>query len=144
MLVPANAYRLHSDAVRYADIVRPGYINPDLTRYELRRVWHVEGTLARTATHLYKKRVFYIDEDGWQIRVADLYDSRDRLWRLQEAHTLMAYDRAYEMPVCETVYDLPSGRYLVQALNNEEAETNSRQFEESDFTPTRAMRRVAK
>jgi hypothetical protein len=144
MLVPANSYRLHSDTVRYADIVRPGHINQDLARYELRRVWHVEATLARTATHQYKKRVLYLDEDGWQIRVVDLYDSRDRLWRVQEAHTVMAYDKAFELPVCETVYDLPSGRYLVQALNNEEAEAASRSFGESDFEPTRALRRVAK
>lgn len=144
LIVPANSYRLHSDAVRYADIVRPGHINQELARYELRRVWHVEATLAKTATHQYKKRVFYVDEDGWQIRLADLYDGRDRLWRLQEAHTVMAYDKPYELPICETVYDLQTGRYLVQALNNEDAETISKEYEDAFFEPSRALRRVAR
>jgi len=144
MYVPANSWRLHSDGVRYADILRPGHINQDLTRYELRRVWQVDATLAKHSTHQYKKRVFYVDEDGWQIRLVDLYDVADELWRLQEAHTVMAYDQPYEMPVCETVYDLRTGRYLAQALNNEDAETASRQYEASYFEPSKALKRVAK
>lgn len=144
MYVPANSWRLHSDSVRYADILQPGHINQDLARYELRRVWQVDAVLARNTTHQYKKRVFYVDEDGWQIRLADLYDVSDELWRLQEAHTVIAYDQPYEMPVCETVYDLRSGRYLAQALNNEDAETASRQYDDGYFEPSRALKRVAK
>lgn len=144
MYVPANAYRLHAEGVGYADLLRPGHLNPDLTRYELRRVWQVDAVLAKNTIHQYRKRVFYVDEDGWQIRLADLYDASGELWRLQEAHTLMAYDQPYELPVCETVYDLPTGRYLAQALNNEEPEVVTRQFDGSYFEPAKALKRVAK
>jgi hypothetical protein len=49
LYVPYNAYRLHSDKLKYADLIRPGHLNPDALRYELHRVWVVEGT-SRTAT----------------------------------------------------------------------------------------------
>ncbi|MFA5939840.1 MAG: DUF1329 domain-containing protein, partial [Sinimarinibacterium sp.] len=123
MIVPANSYRLHSDALTYVDILRKNHIDPDLTRYELRRVWVVEANLRPATTHPYRRRRFYVDEDGWQIRVVDIYDAGDQLWRMQEAHSVVAYDQPYELPACETVYDLQSKRYLAQALNNEDPET---------------------
>lgn len=135
LFVPANSYRLHSDALRYGDIVRKHHINADWTRYELRRVWIVDATLRAGTSHQYKRRRFYVDEDGWQIRVVDIYDARDQLWRVQEAHTVVAYDKPYELPVCETVYDLQNNRYLVQALNNEDPETVTRVFEADRFDP---------
>ena len=135
LLVPANSYALHSDALRYADIVKKSHINPEYPRYELRRVWVVEALLRKNTTHQYRRRTFYLDEDGWQIRVADLHDARDQLWRVQETHSVVAYDKPYELPVCETVYDLQSNRYLAQALNNEDPETVSINFEPGHFTP---------
>ncbi len=135
LYVPANSYRLHSDAVRYSDIVRKNHIDQDLARYELRRVWVVESTLRPGSAHRYKRRRFYVDEDGWQIRVVDVYDSRNELWQLQEAHSVMAYDKPYELPVCETVYDLLSNRYLVQSLNNEDPETMTQMFDADYFEP---------
>jgi hypothetical protein len=44
-----------------------GHINQDLARYELHRVWQVEGDLKPDTSHIYKKRVFFMDEDSWQI-----------------------------------------------------------------------------
>ncbi|MEQ1439623.1 DUF1329 domain-containing protein [Fontimonas sp. SYSU GA230001] len=123
LIVPANSYRLHSDTLRYVDILRKNHIDQDLTRYELRRVWVVEAQLRPATPHVYRRRVFYVDEDGWQIRVVDLYDAREKLWRVQELHSVIAYDKPYELPVCETVYDLQHKRYLAQALNNEDPET---------------------
>ena len=82
LFVPANSYRLHSDALRYGDIVRKNHINADLTRYELRRVWVVDAVLRAGTSHQYKRRRFYVDEDGWQIRVVDIYDVRDQQFDL--------------------------------------------------------------
>lgn len=136
MYVPANSYALHSDKVKYKDIVKKGHIAQDLVRYELRRVWVVESNLKKGTAHIYKKRVFYVDEDGYQIRLVDIYDARDQLWRFQETHSVIAYDKPYELPVCETVFDLQNNRYLVQALNNEDPETATKQFEPSYFDPS--------
>jgi hypothetical protein len=143
LYVPANSYRLHDDRLRYPDIVQRNHLAQDLTRYELRRVWVVEASLRPNMTHQYRKRRFFIDEDGWQIRVVDVIDGRDHLWRVQEAHTVIAYDVPYELPVCETVYDLQSNRYLVQALNNEDPETAAMPFDVDHFAPG-SVSRLAK
>ncbi|MCY1298991.1 hypothetical protein D9M69_611280 [compost metagenome] len=45
MYIPCNSYALSSPKLKYADILKPGHIDQDLTRYELHRVWVVEGTV---------------------------------------------------------------------------------------------------
>jgi hypothetical protein len=136
LYVPANSYQLHSDKYKYNDILRKGHINMDLPRYELRRVWVVESSLKAGTSHIYKRRNFYVDEDSWQILVVDIFDARDLLWRVQEGHTVIAYDKPYQLPVLETAYDLQASRYLVQAMNNEDAETVSKEFDPTYFDPS--------
>jgi hypothetical protein len=144
MYVPANAYLLHSDKHKYKDIVKKGHINQDLARYELRRVWVVDATIKKGTSHIYKRRTFYVEEDGWQIVAVDVYDNRDQLWRVQEAHTVMAYDKPYQMSIGETVYDLQSNRYLVMALNNEDTETVSKEFDDNYFDPANVSKLATK
>ena len=88
LYIPYNSYKLHSDSLKYEDILKPGHINPEHVRYEKHRVWVVEANLKEGTRHIYKKRVFYIDEDSWQIHVADIYDNRDQLYRVAMAHGL--------------------------------------------------------
>ena len=119
MYIPYNAYKLADQNLKYKDIVQQGHINQDLTRYELHRVWKVEATLKDDERHVYNKRVFYVDEDSWQIALADHYDNRDVLWRTSEGHALQFVNANTLWYVSSTNYDLFSGRYLVE-LNNEE------------------------
>jgi len=144
MLIPYNAYKLHSDQYRYADIVKKAHINPELPRYELHRVWIVEGTVKPNTSHIYARRVFYIDEDSWQIALVDIYDRRGALWRWQEAHIFQAYDKPYSFPALETIYDLQAGRYLAQALNNEDPESVEQEFDPSYFDPTNVSKQATK
>lgn len=144
MLVPANSYDLHSDKHKYKDLVLPQHLNQTVVRYEQRRVWVVEATLKDGITHIYKKRVFFVDEDGWQIRAVDLYDRRGQLWRVQETHSVMDYDRGFELVVGETVYDLQVNRYLVQSLNNEEPESVAKEFPVSYFDPANVQKQTTK
>ncbi|SEQ05902.1 Protein of unknown function [Solimonas aquatica] len=141
LLVPANSYALHDGKLSYHDIVGAHHLNPELLRYELRRVWVVDATVRRGLSHSYRHRRFYVDEDGWQIRIVDNSDEHGELWRLQEAHTLMAYDQLYEMPAALTVYDLRDRRYLVEALNNQEPEVRYPDLEPGDFKPSAISRR---
>ncbi|MEC8103075.1 MAG: DUF1329 domain-containing protein, partial [Pseudomonadota bacterium] len=100
--IPYNNYRLTSNSASYNDILRPGHLNPEYTRYEKHRVWVVEGTLKDGKRHVYSKRVFYIDEDTWGISVADQYDMNGELWRVS-----MAYMKTYyELPVTWTGMDV--------------------------------------
>ena len=119
MFVPYNSYKLHSNSLKYKDILTPLHINPEYPRYELHRVWVVEATLKDGARHLYKKRTFYIDEDSWQILAVDIYDNRDQLWRVSEGHSISYYEVPTFWTTLEVHTDLQSGRYLAIGLDNE-------------------------
>jgi len=117
--VPYNAYKLHSDQLKYKEILTPLHINPDVCRYELHRVWIVDATLKEGSRHLYKRRTFYIDEDSWQILFSDIYDNRDQLWRISEGHVINYYNVPAIWTTLEVHGDLQSGRYLALGLDNE-------------------------
>ncbi len=137
LFVPYNSYRLHSDQVKYKDILTPLHINQDLARYELHRVWVVEATVKPGTSHLYPRRTFYLDEDSWQILAVDQYDARGQLWRVSEAHCINYYDVRCFWSTLEVHTDLVAGRYLAYGLDNED---KMYQFNVSrtaqDFTPT--------
>ncbi len=119
LYVPYNSYRVHSDSLTFDDVLSPLYANPEHLRYELHRVWVVEATLKEGARHIYKRRTFYIDEDSWQIMLADNYDNRDELWRVSEAHVINYYEQPLIWPTLELHIDLQAGRYLALGLDNE-------------------------
>lgn len=136
ILVPYNSYRLHSRQTRNADILKPLHINQDLARYELHRVWILDATVKPGISHLYARRTFYIDEDSWQILVADHYDHRGEMWRVSEAHCINYYDAQVFWSTLEAHVDLQNGRYLVMGLDNENAmyDFNLKRTA-ADFTP---------
>ncbi|HEY5789738.1 MAG TPA: DUF1329 domain-containing protein [Gammaproteobacteria bacterium] len=121
MLVPYNSYALHSDQLKYSDILTPLHLNPAHLRYELHRVWVVEGTLKEGTRHIYKRRTFYVDEDTWQIMSVDQYDNRDELWRVSEGHGINYYEVPTYWTTVEVHYDLQLGRYVAIGVNNEDA-----------------------
>jgi hypothetical protein len=119
LYVPYNSYRLQDPGVKYRDIVTPLHLNPDHLRYELHRVWVVEATLRPGERHIYKKRVFYLDEDSWQILGVDQYDNRDQLWRVSEGHPVNFYNVPTLWTAAEVHVDLQAGRYVVMGLFSE-------------------------
>jgi hypothetical protein len=143
MIVPYNAYQLHSGDLKYKDMIRPLHINQEHARYELHRVWVVDATLKQGQRHIYKRRTFYVDEDSWQILAVDCYDGRDQLWRVQEGHSINHYDVPTFWSTLETTYDLQSGRYLALGLDNEEPMTVDFNLKRTtaDFTPAAIARR---
>ncbi len=141
LYVPYNSYRLHSGRVSFSDILKPLHVNPNLLRYELHRVWVVEATLKSGASHLYKRRTFYVDEDSWQILVVDIYDNRNQLWRVSEGHVINYYEKRLMWPTLEVHTDLQARRYLAYGLDNEFPMcTWDRKLKSRDFTPN-AIRR---
>lgn len=137
MYIANNSYKIDSPTLKYADIIKAGHINQDLTRYELRRVWHVVATLKPGQRHIYAKRDFFIDEDTWQAAVIDHYDGRGQLWRVAEAHAEDYYDKQVPWYALETLYDLQSGRYLALGMKNEEKQAYDFGFSatKSEFQP---------
>ena len=119
LYIPYNAFRLGAKDLKYKDIVLKGHMNPEYLRYELHRVWVVEATLKEGQRHIYARRTFYVDEDTWQISVADLYDGRGEMWRVKEAHNNIHYQVSVPWYAAETSHDLISGRHLPIGLGNE-------------------------
>ncbi len=142
--IPYNSYKLADRDSKYKDMIGAGHINREYTRYELHRVWHVQATLKKGYRHIYQQRDLYVDEDSWQISLADHYDSRGDLWRVSEGHAMQFVNAKTLHYVGEFSYDLMSGRYLAQ-LSNEEK--NSFDFDlklrRKDFS-TGAIRRSGK
>ncbi len=122
MYVPYNSYKAHSDQVKVDDLMKPHFVNPDLLRYELHRIWVVEANLKPGQRHINPRRTFYLDEDSWQILEIDHYDTDGKLWRYSEAPSVNYYEVPVFWSTLECHYDLKSSRYLVQGLDNEEQE----------------------
>jgi hypothetical protein len=142
--LPYNTYKLHGNSVTYDEIVQAGHINQDLVRYEPHRVWVVEANLKPDTRHQYKKRVFFIDEDSWQVSITDIYDSQDQLWRVGMAHAVNYYEVPTLWSTLEVFHDLKSGRYLALGLDNEEQMPNFKaERTKRDFTPA-ALRRAGR
>jgi len=143
--IPYNSFKLADRNLTYKQILQPGHTNPEYSRYELHRVWKVEATLKEGERHIYAKRVFYVDEDTWQVAVVDHYDGRGQLWRVGEAHQMQYQDAQVPWLTAEILYDLQSGRYLAGSLTNEEGDgfDFSARYKHRDFTP-QAIRRMGK
>ena len=136
MYMPYNSYRMSDPKLKYADILKPGHINQDLARYELHRVWVVEATLRPGTSHIYSKRVFYIDEDSWAILATDKYDGRGELWRYAEQHNENWYNVPMFFGTIEVHNDLQSGRYIAMGLRSEEKKIyEPLKRTASDYTP---------
>ncbi|WP_337840181.1 DUF1329 domain-containing protein [Rheinheimera sp.] len=141
LLIPYNSYKMHSKDVKYADLIKPGHINPEYVRWEKHRVWVVEASLKQGTSHVYGKRVFFIDEDSWQIHVADLYDNRGELYRVAVAHGLNYYEVPTHWSTLEVYHDLNTRRYLAIGLDNEDKMYDfGVKLTDNDFTPA-ALRR---
>jgi Protein of unknown function (DUF1329) len=142
MYVPYNDYALQDPKYQYADLIKPLALNADPIRWELHRVYIVEGTLRPNAKHVYSKRVYAIDEDSWNILLADLYDGHGQLWRTHTNYTINFYD----VPILSSdgveYNDLQARRYAVTTLFNQEPVPTytGTDLQVADFTPD-ALRR---
>ena len=124
LYIPYNNLKFFDASLKYKDVVQPRYPRRDLLRYELHRVWVVEGTVRADKRHVIARRIFYIDEDSWNFGAVDGYDTRGKLWRVQE----LVSQLLYEIPSCVSngtiFYDLVAGRYVVTPAFNEEREAD--------------------
>ena len=68
-----------------ADLVKGKHLNPDWSRWELHRVWVVEGNLRPGQRHQSPKVRLYLDEDSWHAILSERYDSQGQLWKAGES-----------------------------------------------------------
>ncbi|MGQ0530561.1 MAG: DUF1329 domain-containing protein [Panacagrimonas sp.] len=120
MFITYNSNKIAGSRVKYKDLVKPRHLNQDMPRYELHRVWVVEANIRTGTSHTFKKRVFYIDEDLWNIAAVDDYDNRDELYQFQDGHLIYAYNIQAASTIPEVIYHFNSGRYFITAAINED------------------------
>ncbi|MDP3859059.1 MAG: DUF1329 domain-containing protein [Stagnimonas sp.] len=139
--VPYNNFRINDPAVKYSSLIKPDTVNPDYVRYELHRVWVVEGTLKPGLRHIYGRRVLFADEDSWLVLTADNYDVRKQIWR----QSLITYFYSQESQSwnrgASIYHDLTAGVYEAGYLVNESESwwRLNTPMAPAQFTPTAAQ-----
>jgi len=117
--VPYHNFKFNDPALKYKDLIKPNTPNPDYIRYELHRMWVVEGTLKSGMRHIYSKRQLYADEDNWIAMWADNYDGRGQLWRVATVAYFYSQESATWHRGASIYQDLTSGAYEAGYLTNE-------------------------
>ncbi|SDU10275.1 DUF1329 domain-containing protein [Halopseudomonas salegens] len=137
VFIPYNSYKLTERGLPYADVLQEGHINPEHTRFELHRVWEVQGNVKDGQRHIYAQRNFFMDEDSWLLTLADHYDGRGTLWRVGEGHIAHNYHEKIPGYAIETLYDLIAGRYIALGMYTEERAAPNFDYSPSynQFTP---------
>jgi hypothetical protein len=144
MVIPYNNYRLSDKSLKYDNMINDAFLKPELTRFELHRVWVVEGTLKPGADHIYSRRTMYIDEDSWYVALMDQYDTKGELWRVKMLYLMQAYDAPGLYTSGEVQHDLSARRSVFSAFQNEEPPTEFNvAVRPGDFTPS-ALRKLMK
>ncbi|RJG01371.1 DUF1329 domain-containing protein [Noviherbaspirillum sedimenti] len=87
------------------------FVNPDLTRWELHRVWVVEQTLKEGQRHVFARRTMYIDEDSWATLAADAYDQAGKLYRIAYFPLMPVWDHQTVWTSMQ-FYDQSKGTYF--------------------------------
>jgi hypothetical protein len=103
------------------------FANPECVRWELHRVWVVEATLKEGFRHIYRRRVFYWDEDAPGAGSTESYDAASKLYRITNSIVVPFYDNEMGAYTDSTVQlDLQTGSWFVQGLTD---------FPEGGFVP---------
>jgi len=119
MYVPYNNNRLYTRPV--SEVLGRAHANPDDLRYELHRVWVVDGTLAPGQHDIVTHRRLYLDEDSWMAVYSDSWDETGRLWKFGQATMYLMADVPAIIVGSQFVYDLQLGGYAYGFAFNDEA-----------------------
>lgn len=135
LYVPYDNFKINDTSLKYSDLIKPNTINPDYERYEMHRVWVIEGNLKPGVRHIYSKRILYVDEDSWLTLWADNYDARGQLYRI----TLINYHYSQESSSwhrgVSLYHDLTANAYEAGYLVNEEQGDKWWKINRTNITP---------
>ncbi len=109
MYVPYNNDRLNAADPRAA--MGPVHANQNALRYELHRVWVVEGILAAGKHHVAPRRRLYIDEDTWLVEYSEAWDEDGHLWKFGHATMTLRPEIPAVIIGGQFMYDLLQGGY---------------------------------
>jgi hypothetical protein len=116
--VPVNGFRMFEYKADPKTVFEKTFINPDFRRYELRRVWVVDATIKPSYRHLAPHRIYYIDEDSWNIVTSTDFDHDGKVWKLLEGFQVPAWEIGGICVHAPTeMWDLQNGRYVVDWMS---------------------------
>lgn len=119
MYVPYHNFKINDPSLGYDQLITPFTPNPEFVRYELHRVWVIEGELKPGTRHIYAKRQIYADEDSWLALWADNYDGRGDLWRVTFVNYFYSQESAAFHRGASIYHDLNAKAYEAGYLVNE-------------------------
>jgi hypothetical protein len=117
--IPYNNNRLYLQPASH--VLGPAHANPDDLRYELHRVWVVEGTLAKGQHDIVARRRLYLDEDTWLAVYSDSWDEQGRLWKFGQGTMYLMPEIPAVILGSQFAYDFELGGYVYSFAFNGEA-----------------------
>ncbi|MGY2488425.1 DUF1329 domain-containing protein [Cupriavidus sp. CP313] len=139
MYIPYNVYKYLSTPTE--QLLSRNHINPDALRYELHRVWVVEATLKNGVRHVNSKKVFYLDEDSWNIVGYEGYDQAGKLVRAQMFPIWQAYEVPAPININQLIYDFVKQAWALGAAPVEDGFRKSDPLPANYFTSDALSRR---
>lgn len=137
LYVPYNNVKVLSAPM--AETMKKNFVNPDLMRWELHRVWVVEATLKPGQRHIQQKKVFYLDEDSWVTSVYYALDQTGKVHHLTHFPTMQEYDKPGIRLAPFVLYDMNRGIYGYQSKTQGRADQSSYfrvpKYPQNFFTP---------
>lgn len=120
IFIPYNTNRLLQPN-KHEVVLGQHHLNPDYVRWELHRVWVLEGTVAQGKRHVSPRSRYYIDEDTWSIVLTDRWDGNNQLWKTNWTMPVAMPDLAGTVTTTFGYYDLLSGAWYANDLMNEKS-----------------------
>jgi hypothetical protein len=91
---------------------QPHFMNPDIVRWELHRVWVVDATLRSDSRNVVPHRRYYVDEDTWHATLGDECDGQGNIWKVD----MMFVENRPELPATifsnVVIYNLQANEYV--------------------------------
>jgi len=119
------------------------FVNPALVRWELHRVWEVEGTVRDGKRDVRPKRKLYLDEDTYIAVLGNTWDAQGTLW-----HTTLGFPYIqFELPAVSmetyATLDFIKGTYSYTTVGDEsvQLEAKSEPWPQSYYTPQALSRK---
>lgn len=135
ILVPYNSYRRWEMPINEAYVA--SHVKPERQRWELHRVWVVEATLKEGMRHTQQKKVFYLDEDSWNILVYESFDHQGGLHHYMELHPIQLYENPQPRGGYYDLYDFATGALTTNGTPGPDGRGNHwvEPFPPNTFTP---------
>ncbi len=114
MYVPYNAYKEWAADINA--LGTPNHLDPDYLRFELHRVWVVQGTLKPGERHVQKVKTFFLDEDSWNIVAYYGLDQSGSVHHLMYQPPIQSYEKPSSRNGHYILYDMSKNAYSVGSM----------------------------